>query len=402
MHELGGFYQGIEGGVDRENKLRYVELQQRLEFFPGKDAGGAISYIGNCVDNRQVAESLKDLGIELPTENKDPIYDLTGFKHRFQANIPEGASREDAMATAVRDVVELASLAAGWRMGEVERVVVPTTVAHKEFAHEVVDQVLQINAEGYTISCGCSATPLGFEYISRYPEKFSGKKTVVAPVEILTPYVIGKSEEQLFGDVAAAFAFIPDQSHKVIHAVHKEFTDPPEMREILQIKTDYVVQPDPGSIIEESENGLLAQYPKPPDGARFGMNGGRVYEFVLNNGPYIVKRVVKEAGIWKAPGLTLPDIDFVAGHNFNGSGFRKIKRGKIVRRPLQKRLGVDEPEFYWCSEDTGNAGAASSLFVYLKGREAKMTRPGGKVVIAGYGVGPLTAAAILEDLRTDG
>lgn len=387
MGEQGFFYQELEQEAKVMPRLQYIEnLPMREEYYCGKDIGGAISYLGETEDNYELAERLPTGAV-----NPENTYRLTGIRQRQVLTFPEGASRADIMFTAALDNISLACLGAGWLPDELDAIIIPSTVTpYKGFAQAVAEQGVGDNVKGIDIACGCASSALAFKYIFDNQESFYGKKVVVAPTEPLTKFVGNQADAQLFSDLGVALSFIPGKTIKILGAVQEEFPDP-NKRKILQIRTDYNPNLLDGDIIEYTDTGLYAQYPQPPEGTDFVMNGQAVYKWAIPTAVDNVRRVVEETD-----GLTLDDISVIAPHQFNGRAFeKKTRRG--VRRPFQDRLGREEPKFYWCSENIGNAGSASPLFAYLKAREEGLAGPGKTSIIVGFGAGPISCAVVVKE-----
>lgn len=364
--------------------FHYVETPQTREIYQGDGISGVILYLGATVTNDELAKR--------SGTSADSIYNLTGFRQRQQLTFPGGATHSDVMFSVAIDLITQAARAAKWKLQEIETVIIPSTVTPcNGFADKVVREGLQLeNTKGIDIACGCSSTPLALQMLYQDQGQFYGRKTVLAPVEIFTSFVRNHPDEPLFSDVAAALAFIPGENLLIHHAKHQIF---PEKAGILKIRTDYRVNPPKGDIIEIREEGRYAQYPPPERYPDFEMNGIGVFLWARRTIGPLIWSVVAETP------HALQDFDIIIPHQFNGTAFERVnKRGEVIR-PMQESLGVDKPEFFWCSTDIGNAGSASVVIADLKAREAGFTGVGGKRIIAGFGAGPIACIALLEEPR---
>jgi 3-oxoacyl-[acyl-carrier-protein] synthase-3 len=111
----------------------------------------------------------------------------------------------------------------------------------------------------------------------------------------------------------------------------------------------------------------------------FYMDGFSVFSFTVDRVPSLVSDVLKLNGLQQS------EIDYFVFHQAN----------KHMLNTIRKLLGVEKDKYYVNIEDTGNTTSSTVPLALKDCLEKNMFKQGGRVMIAGFGVGLSWAGTVL-------
>jgi 3-oxoacyl-[acyl-carrier-protein] synthase III len=124
------------------------------------------------------------------------------------------------------------------------------------------------------------------------------------------------------------------------------------------------------------------RYSAGPDGTdrHLYMNGAEIFTFTLKSIPLLLSQVLEKNG------MDVRDIDLFVFHQAN----------KYMLDHLRKKLGIPEEKFYIYMEDCGNTVSSTIPIALWNALDEQRIEAGGKVLVAGFGVGYSWGATILQ------
>jgi 3-oxoacyl-[acyl-carrier-protein] synthase III len=384
--ELIPIGQGVPFGLERVDN-------------PSLGIGGVYGTWGESFDNTALQDLINNrLGMSIKDEDKMDLAQL-GFVNRcINPALSDSETIELELEVGARMLREAASTN-GWNMGEIEGVLIGTSVpVVEDYVEEIAGRAgIPEDALKVSVHKACDSS-VGALNLALNPElagpgqtniakKLFGKKVLVGGVEGLSRFYTRTRDLnaiQLFGNGAGVFGFIPGKTMRFL--VGKNF----EAYDEEGVLAVHMYYPHSGkhvpgqSSIEVSQEtqshirvaGLMNE---PLDGTPIAMEGliGMVKLFV-RNGARAVNEVY-QAYQKMMEKLDLPDKSLAVAivHHAN------LKIVQLLEKNLNKE-GIHIP-MPWLVKDFGNVSAASNMIAFL--RRLPFLKPGDHVLFDGFGAG---------------
>jgi len=401
LNPNASFYERRQVQVDRIPVGEGVPIGIERVTNPAVGIGGAYGTWGDSVDNEELPRMLElMLGQSLANGEKFNLAELGFLRRQYTPQLNSEENIELEVQVGKRFLREAAA-ACGWEPGEVEAVLVGSSVP-------VVDDYLEriCNEAGIpddtlkvSIHKACDGSVAGLNLAlnpflpvhkqigQNLAKVLNGKKVLLGGIEGLSRLLKtagDKNAVQLFGNGAGIIGLIPGQSMKFLVGETLEVYDEDGLLSFHMYYPHTKKREEGQSLIEVTQPrknfirvaGLMHE---PAEGFSVEMAGmiGMVKLFV-RNGVHVV-RDVYQAYQQKMAELGMPgkEIAVTIVHHAN------LKINQLIEKTLQKEgLRISMP---WLLNEFGNVSAASNMIAFL--RKLSSLKPGDNVLFDGFGAG---------------
>lgn len=236
---------------------------------------------------------------------------------------------------------------------------------------------LSIDIQAFDINHGCSGYVYGLNLAKALIESGQCRKVLFVTADTYTRYLNHKdrSVRTLFGDGAAATLIVAKEA------------DAPFM-DYFTFATD---GRGAGNLIIPASGSRKAQIIKEglykralEDGTRtlddLYMNGPEVYTYTMRSVPPLIKRVLDRSG------LGVDDVDHFVFHQANA----------YMLDGLRRKCGIPESKFPVFLNECGNTVSSSIPLLLCEALKKGSIQRGQKLLMAGFGVGYASAAAVIS------
>lgn len=309
------------------------------------------------------------------------IYDKIGVERRH-------------IAGKTQTVADMGYIAAKTALGGSEQVdLILASTSHPTSYHlagEIKKRLNLKSADVLDIHAACSGSALLFLYLRENEEQLKGKKVLLAAAEKFSNNVVDLLHPQammldsslgqtIFGDGAAAMAFIAGKDIIVHSALNKTIPDSSEKKDLILMAMGENKFVEPCIVRPVACSPMIDDFPE----GYFSQNGPRVFENIQNAIPEIIRETVVNAGFMPA------DIDLVVVH----SGSKRLVDA------LKDKLSADFKVYSDYAD--GNMSSVSLLYSFIKALQEKRIGSGSKVVLSGFGAGSpdLYSSTVVIELK---
>lgn len=320
----------------------------------------------NRIVNREYTEHFR-------AEEVGEIVEKTGIEERRFA--PDGMCASDLVyAAAERLIADLEVL-----REEIDLLVfVSQTPDYRMPATAVILQErlgLSKQCMAFDISLGCSAFVYALSVVFSLVQQGSIRKALLLDGETRSRVYHPKNRKAafLFGDggVAALIA-----KHDKFGVSHFSLNSDGSREDLIKIKAGGYRYPSSAETLQERE---VDEYGNISTDEHGYMNGPDVFNFVIQEIPGDIKKVLEIAGVTK------DEIDYFVFHQANA--FMNGYLGKKLKLPVEKI-----PESIRCFGNTSSVSIPLTIVSQLKGKLLENK----KILLCGFGVGMSWATAVMN------
>ena len=325
----------------------------------------------NLVTNEMLAE-------EFQAWNMDKIEAKTGIKLRYMAAADETAS--DLGVRAAKKLFEKHSL-------------LPENVNFILFCTQSPDYLLPTtaclmqdqlgiptSAGALDFNLGCSGFIYGLGMAKGLIETGQAENVLLITAETYSKFIHpeDKSVRTIFGDAAAAIWVGSEIDRSNIAPFIGPFvygTDGSGGEHLIVPHGGmrHPISTDSSLTKTDADNNVRAP-------RNLHMNGSEVFSFTLNSVPKMFKALLKRSG------LSIEELDLIVFHQAN----------KFMLEHLRKKMKIPEEKFHLSYQNYGNTVSSTiPIGLWSAQQEGRLT-PGGRVALAGFGVGYSWAATVVR------
>lgn len=324
--------------------------------------GIAIIGTGGYVPDRIVTN--EEICTLVPDTTPDWILNRAGIATRRYA-APEQAT-SDLVAIAATRALEAAGLAAA----DLDYIVVATSTGDSPLPPVsclVQDQIGARNAACFDVNVVCPGFVFGLEIARSLVSANPGTRVLVAGADLYSRFLDYRDRRTcvLFGDGAGAAIVADVPGEAGILATHlSSYGDAHDLIEIVGGGSRF---PPSASTIAEGKHYVT-------------MRGRDVRDFVLDNMPALLDKVLSRAGVARE------DVDCFIPHQANG----------VLIDELAARCGLEDAHKHRNVQSFGNLGAASVPVVLDGAVRNGLIGPGDLVLLAAFGAGMAAGVCLMR------